>query len=403
MASPFDGIGAGDDDVARLVDRRRGVKWHRTPGALAAWVADMDVPPAGVIRQRLHELVGRGDVGYPQWAAAHAGSPARGAFVGWVATRYDWTIADRHELVELCDVVQGIQLALWLCTTPGDGVVVHTPAYPPMLAAIDAVGARRIDLPAQRAGDGSWAFDLDDLEVRLRAERAKVLLLCHPHNPTGRVFLRPELEALAALAQRHDLIIVSDEIHADLTYSPHRHVPMASLGPEVAARTITLHSPSKAFNLAGLRYAVAHIGPPWVRNRLASLPNHLLGAVNLPAAVAATAAWTEPAATQWLDDVMEHLDQQRHRLAALLARHLPKVRYAVPQATYLAWLDASALGWGDDPSGRWRNPPEGVDAVDLSPGPDFGPGGAGFARLNFATSAALLERIVVAMAAHHTG
>lgn len=403
MSTPFDGIGAGDDDITRLAARRQGVKWHRTPGALAAWVADMDVPPAGIIRQRLHELVGRGDVGYPHWAGPHAGSPAREAFMQWAGQRWQWAIGDRHELVELCDVVQGIQMALWLCTKPGDGVIVHTPAYPPMLAAIDAVGAQRIDLPAQRDADGQWVFDLDDLERRLGATPARVLLLCHPHNPTGRAFDRPELESLAALAERHDLVIVSDEIHADLTYAPRRHVPMASLGSEVSARTVTLNSPSKAFNLAGLRYAIAHVGPTWVRDRLQALPNHLWGAVNLAGATAATAAWTEPAAAQWLEEVMVHLDRQRHHLGRLLHQHLPQVVYAVPEATYLAWLDASALGCGDDPSVHWRTPPDGVDAVDLSSGIDFGPGGQGFVRLNFATSTALLERIVAAMGAHHTG
>lgn len=403
MPSPFDGIGASDDDIARLVARRRGVKWQRTPGALAAWVADMDIPPAGIIRQRLHELVGRGDVGYPQWAASHAGSPARQAFMDWAHQRWQWTVGDRHELVELCDVVQGIQMALWLWVHPGDGVIVHTPAYPPMLAAIEAVGARRIDLPAQRNPDGSWGFDLDDLERRLAFTPAKVLLLCHPHNPTGRVFQRSELEAMADLAERHDLVIVSDEIHADLTYAPRTHVPMASLRPEVAARTVTLNSPSKAFNLAGLRYAIAHIGVPAIRERLDALPNHLFGAVNLPAAVAATAAWTEPAAASWLHDVVAHLDTQRHRVATLVHQHLPGARYAVPEATYLAWLDVNAWGWGDDPSERWRHPAPGLPAVDVSPGPDFGPGGEGFVRLNFATSTALLERIVAAMGAHHTG
>jgi cystathionine beta-lyase len=403
MSSPFDGIGAGDDDIAQLVARRRGVKWQRTPGALAAWVADMDIPPAGIIRQRLHELIGRGDVGYPQWAATQAGSPAREAFIDWARQRWQWTVDDRRELVELCDVVQGIQLVLWLCTQPGDGVIVHTPAYPPMLAAIDAVGAQRVDLPAQRTSEGSWDFDLDELEQRLAFTPAKALLLCHPHNPTGRVFERAELEALADLAQRHDLVIISDEIHADLTYAPRTHVPMASLSPEVAARTVTLNSPSKAFNLAGLRYAIAHIGVAALRERLDALPNHLLGAVNLPGAVAATAAWTEPGAAAWLNDVVQHLDEQRQHVAAFVERHLPGVRYAVPEATYLAWLDVHAWGWGDDPSERWRHPPPGLRAVDLSPGPDFGPGGRGFVRLNFATSTTLLERIVVAMGAHHTG
>lgn len=412
--NPFERV---DPEVAA---RRPGTKWQRTPGALAAWVADMDIPPAGIIRRRLFEMLGRGDLGYPHWPRGQ-GSPAAVAFAGWVADRYGWQIdaspgnGSAREIVEFNDVVQGIEVMLHLCTQPGDGVILHTPAYPPMFGAIASAGC---DLIAISAGPGSpgspGALDapdapaavdpLDDLAARLEGpegQRARVLLLCHPHNPTGHVFTVTELRRLGEIAERHDLLIISDEIHADLEHLGHEavhgpHVPMAMVSPEIAARTVTLHSASKAFNLAGLRYAVAHIGPTWLRERLAGMPSHLWGAPNLAGVTAAVAAWTEPEAATWLSEVRTHLDRQRLLLAELLAAHLPEVRYMVPEATYLGWIDARPLDLGDDPSEFWRAPERGRWRVDLSPGPDFGT--PGYVRLNFATSAGMLERIVEAMA-----
>ncbi len=217
-----------------------------------------------------------------------------------------------------------------------------------------------------------------------------MLLLCHPHNPTGHVFGADELLALAELAERHDLLIISDEIHADLTYAPRHHRPMALYAPE---RTVTLHAPSKAFNLAALRYAVMHLGPSWVRERVLGVPDHLYGEANLFGATAAYAAWAD--GDDWLDAVLAHLDGQRHLLADLLHEHLPEVVYTPPAATYLAWLDCRALCLGDDPSAEFAR-----RGVRLSEGPNFGSEGLGHARLNFATSSGLLREIVSAMAGH---
>ena len=398
--TPFDRI---DLEQVRL---RPGVKWQRTPEALAAWVADMDIAPAGIIRQRLFELIGRGDLGYPDWPKGQ-GSPGRAAFRDWALTRYGWRISDPDHLAEFCDVVHAIEVMLYLCTQPGDAVLLHTPAYPPMFAAIRSAGCELLEIPLSPPSVGSpeviWESDLDQLEAMLDgplSSRAKVLLLCHPHNPTGKVFGREELLRLGAIAERHDLVIISDEIHADLEYSSQEgsgshHLVVASVSEQIAARTVTIHSASKAFNLAGLRYALAHIGPLWLRDRLAGLPSHLFGTPNLAGVTAAVAAWTEPEASIWLEQVRAHFLHQRQLLAELLAEHLPEVIYHVPEATYLGWLDVRALGLGEDPSEFWRSSDRGTDRVDLSPGPDFGR--AGYVRLNFATSAAILTQIVTSM------
>lgn len=368
---------------------KRSSKWHRHAPRLAAWVADMDMPPAPVVLDAIRRAADTADLGYPDWKGVGFGSPAVEVFVDRSQRRYGWDVPI-GEVRETCDVVQAVQLALHVGSRPGDGIVLHMPAYPPLWQAIDEMGRRLIDVPATIAADGV-SFDYDRLEQRLDTEPASVLLLCHPHNPTGHRFDRPELERLAAIAERFDLLIISDEIHADLTYAPARHLPIAALGTEVAARTVTVHSASKAFNIAGLRHAVSHIGPAELRQAVASLPNHLLGALNVIAADATVAAWTE--GDEWLDAVLVHFDRNRRLLADLLAEHLPAVRYRLPEATYLAWLDCRDAELGDDPYEVFRH-----RGVQLNPGLDFGPQGAGHVRLNMATSASLLQAIVEQMA-----
>jgi cystathionine beta-lyase len=365
---------------------RPGTKWSSVEGRLAAWVADMDFPIAPEIRDAL--VAATADVGYPHWPGIGR-SALPELFVERTATRFGWQPAvDR--LHELADVMQGVVASIHHLTEPGDGVVVHTPAYPPFLSSIEAAGRRVVEVPAHRNG-GGWSFHHDDLDARLAAEPARLLLLCHPHNPTGHVFTAGELAQIAELAARHDLVVVSDEVHAELVHPPHGHVPFASLAPEVEARTVTVTSSSKAFNLAGLRWAILHAGSDDLHATLDALPRHYFGAPNLMAVVATEAAWTSGDA--WQRAVGDQLDANRRLLAMLLQKHLPDVDYVVPDATYLAWLDCRGLGFGDDPAETFRS-----RGVELSPGPRFGRRGLGFARLNFATGPTVLTRIVETMA-----
>ena len=366
-----------------------GGKWAKYPGALAAWVADMDFPPAPAIVAAVHAVADEGDFGYPLWQSARTATPAEEAFAAWSARRHGWHV-DVADLMPLADVVQGIQLVLHTVTAPGDRVVVHTPAYPPFLSSVEKTGRELVRLPAQRdeASITGWAFDYEWLDAELAARPAKALLLSHPHNPTGHVFGEAELRLLADLAERHHLLIISDEIHADLTFAPHVHRPMALFAP---ARTVTVTAPSKAFGLPGLRYAVAHFGSAAARAQAARLPDHLLGTVSITAVAATVAAWTQ--SDEWLAAVMEVLDGNRHLVASLLADHLPDVVYTPPAATYLAWIDCRALGLGDDPAQTFAQ-----RGVRLSEGPNFGVEGHGFARLNMATAPDVLRDIVAGMA-----
>ncbi|HEX4983729.1 MAG TPA: aminotransferase class I/II-fold pyridoxal phosphate-dependent enzyme [Ilumatobacteraceae bacterium] len=377
MSDPF-GLRSLTVEQARA---RPGAKWQHHAAAYAAWVADMDFPIAPVIRDRLIE-VARTDVGYPVWGGKRGVSPARIAFVDRMSSRYRW-IPNPAWLYEMSDVVQGVRVAVHHLTDPGDRIVLHTPAYHPFLDTIESMQRGIVRVPSP--------FDHDTLDSTLAREPARLMILCHPHNPTGHVFTRPELEHLAEIAARHDLVVVSDEIHADLVHDPHGHVPFESLGPEVAGRTITLTSASKAFNLAGLRWAIMHAGSDVMRSALGALPDHYFGAPNVMAVEATATAWT--AGDAWLESVRSVLEENRHALSDLLAAHLPSVRYTPPEATYLAWLDCHALGLGDDPAVTFRE-----RGVELSPGPQFGVEGNGFVRLNFATSPAILAETIAAMA-----
>ncbi|GAA2468772.1 aminotransferase class I/II-fold pyridoxal phosphate-dependent enzyme [Winogradskya humida] len=348
---------------------KRGVKWHRPgPDLLPAWVADMDFPVARPVRDAIHATVARGDLGYPDWPQYPLAAP----FAERMSRRYGWRPAP--ELVRpITDLIQALQIVLTLTTGPGDGVAVFTPSYPPFLATIESMNRRLIS-----AASG----DLSD---------AKVLLLVNPHNPTGHVYSRAELEHIADRAERHDLLVISDEIHAELSYS--EHIPFAALHPRTAARTVTVTSATKAFNLAGLRTALAHVGPDDLRARWDAQPPDLFGAVNVLGVEATLAAWAH--GDDWLRGVNDHLRAQRDHLASRVHAELPGVTMHVPEAGYLAWLDCAGAALPEQPADWFRR----HAGVELSAGLDFGSEGLDHARLNFATTREILDRIIDAMAA----
>ncbi|KAB8181401.1 MalY/PatB family protein [Microbispora catharanthi] len=374
------------------VDRLRsgyGVKWGSlAPGVLGAWVADMDfgVPPA--VRECVIRLAEREDFGYPFWRGE---DPVAEAFAERMAARHGWTPRPGRVRV-LTDLIQILQVMVEHATRPGDGVAIHVPSYPPFLASIARAGRRIVPLPMTRTGNG-WGFAAEGLADRLRAAGCRMLVLVNPHNPTGRVFTREELEALAEAAEELDLVVVSDEIHADLAYAPHRHVPFASLGPATAARTITATSATKTFNIAGLRCAVAHVGHDGVWEALSRMSYDYFGTPAVVGRAATVAAWRESA--DWHADLMRTLERNR-RTVERWAADLPwDLGYHSPQATYLSWFDftGTPLG-GVAPAERLER----EAGVKLAEGAEFAQetpvDTAGFARLNFATSPTVLDEIL---------
>jgi len=383
---------AWDSELERLRSQTC-VKWNHFPDdVIPAWVADMDLPPAPVVVDAVQRLLDCGDLGYNFAAASRIPT----AFVERQERKFGWS--PKVERVErefawqpevtgvrlFCDVMQAVETTLWLHTEPGEGVVLLTPVYHPFYHAIEATGCRLVDVPLD---PGTWGIDADRLAAAID-DTTRVLLLCSPHNPTGRSFSRDELAAVARIAEERDLLVISDEIWSDLTFTGSAHVPFASVSPEAEARTVTVTAASKAFNLAGLRCAVAHFGHKQIAEKIDALPGHVLGAVGTPGAEATLAAWT--LGDDWLAQTLAHLESNRDHLASRLAAELPEVAYSPGAATYLAWLDFSALDLGEDPAAVLLEKAR----VALSRGLDFGSAGAGFARLNFATSRALLDEIV---------
>jgi bifunctional pyridoxal-dependent enzyme with beta-cystathionase and maltose regulon repressor activities len=363
--------------------RKRTVKWTRPgPERIPAWVADMDFPVAPPIRAAILGMLDRGDLGYPDWSL----DPLAEAFAHRMRHSFGWA-ADPARVRPLNDLIQGVQVVLHLATVPGDRVLVQLPNYPPFRNAIPTMGRELVPVPLVPDGE-SWTWDHDRL--RRDAAGARVLLLVNPQNPTGRAFTRAELQRLADVAVAEDLLVICDEIHAELVHAPHQHVPFATLAPE---RTVTLTSATKAYNIAGVRTAVAHVGPQWLRQRWAEQPPDLFGIPNTIGVEATVTAWRECDA--WLAGLREHLRGQRDHLAARVATDLPGVRMRLPDAGYLAWLDCRDLGLPEDPAAWFRERAR----VELAPGPDYGPDARGRVRLNFATSRAVLDEIIDRMAA----
>ena len=385
QARPQDWFDAVDEAALR---RRRGAKWNRFGGqALAAWVADMDFPPAPPVAAALAEMAASGDYGYP-----FLGEPTSVAiaFAGWAARRYGWSV-DPDRVMLLVDVLQPIAGCIEAFSEAGDGVLIQTPIYPPFLRALEMTGRVLVDHPLGSASDG---YPLDTDALKNLDPRTRIVLLCNPHNPSGRAFRREELTALAEVAIERDLLVISDEIHADLVYQPHRHIAFASLSPEAAARTITLTSSTKTFNIAGLRIALAIFGSPTLQERFTARPRFLWGGASSAGALASVAAWET--GDVWVDALVDYLDGNRRFVGDFLTASLPELGHALPEATYLSWLDGRAM----PSTAKGVSPAEFFlqHGVALNEGADFGPRGEGFTRLNFATSRALLTRILERMA-----
>jgi cystathionine beta-lyase len=364
-----------------------GEKWSLYPeDVLPAWVADMDFPVAEPIRRVLRRAVDRSYFGYP---VNPRPQDLPTLFAQRAGERYGWELSPaRVEIIT--DVVQGVYVALQQFAERDAGVVLQTPIYPPFFAAVRDTGRRAVEC-ALVAGGRHYEIDFDALRSAIDAG-TRILLLSHPHNPTGRVFSRAELEALAELAIERDLFVVSDEIHADLVFSGREHIPLATLGPKVAERTLTLMSASKAFNIAGLRCAVAVFGSDAQKRRFNQVPRHTRGGLNGVALAACDAAWRH--AQPWLDRVLPYLEANRDFVAEFATRRLSGTRGFPPEATYLAWLDCRGLGLEPSPQQFFLKHAR----VALSDGRSFGATGEGFVRLNFATSRAILSDICERMA-----
>ncbi len=361
---------------------RSGGKWKMYPSdVLPAFVADMDFRVAPSIQAAVERFTEKNDYGYGQMTDTAA---LFEAFSEWMARRHNWR-PDPTLTHAQTYVVQGLLATMVAFSEPGDGVIVQTPIYPPFLRYTGESGRRVIENPLVHDGD-RLVLDVEGLEKA--AAQATMILLCSPHNPSGRVFTRTELESIATIAATHNLTIISDEIHADLVYPGATHTPMETIDA-AAERTVTLTSATKGFNIPGLRTSIAHFGSAGLKERFdKKFPVHLLGGPNRIGVAATIAAWCE--AEDWLNSVMLYLDRNRRRVADWAVQ--ADLGHYLPESTYLAWLDCRRL---DLPAGITLQQHFLEQAkVALSEGSDFGEPGKGHVRLNFATSAEILEDIL---------
>ncbi len=362
--------------------RRSSTKWRSYPhDVIPMFVAETDFALAEPITQALRDAVEIGDTGYtpPQPGIAEA-------FVGFAQRRWGWTV-DPSRVRWTGDVMMGVVELLRATVSPGDRVVVNPPVYPPFFDTVAEAGAIVEEVPLVDTGT-AWELDLDGIE-RALAGGARAVLLCNPHNPTGTVHSLESLRALAILAHRYGAVVISDEIHGPLAAADVVFTPFLTASPEAAAVGFAVTSASKAYNLAGLKCAVLVTASETNADVVRGLPWEVEWRTGLFGALAAIAAFS-PESDAWLDGLLARLDVNRRLLGELLTEHLPLARFRIPDAGFLAWIDVSAYGWGDDPADPIR---EG-SRVALHHGPFFGTEGIGHVRLNFGCGPEVLRDAV---------
>ena len=364
-----------DSDFDQLIERRStdSIKWNFfDDDVLPMWVADMDFRSPQAIIEALEQRVRHGIFGYPQESPQ-----LHEVVVDWIARHYNWHV-EPDALVFLPNVSVGFNLAIQAVGRPGTGLLYQPPIYFPILDVPKHAGLEPRFSELMHEKDGHYEIDFDDLE-RAASENCSAFILCNPHNPVGRAFNHEELEKLGQICLRHDLFICSDEIHADFVYDGQHHIPIASIDPEIAARTVTLIAPNKSFNVAGISCAIAVIPNPILRQQLEEARRGLVQHVGILSYVITEAAYTQ--GEEWLNKVVAYLERNRDYLRQFVADELPGINMGPVEGTYLAWLDCRNLDLGESPHEFFLREAH----VGLNDGARFGPGGEGFVRLNFAT------------------
>ncbi|MCL7747894.1 MalY/PatB family protein [Halalkalibacter alkaliphilus] len=363
-----------------IVERRgtNSMKWDMTKqrfgkeDLLPMWVADMDFRAPKEVLDALHATVEHGIFGYP----AHSKTVDQ-AVQGWLKRRYSWSV-EADSLIYTSGIVPTISYIIQAFTEPGEGVIIQTPVYYPFYDVVKKNNRELIKNPLSFDGD-HYDIDFNQLESVI-TDNTKMLVLCHPHNPVGRVWKRDELEKLAAICEKHNLLVVSDEIHADLLFKGQKHIPFASISKDASERTFTCLAPSKTFNLAGIQTSYVVVENEELRRKLANhLANSFANSVNSFAEVATEAAYTH--GEKWLEQLMDYVQDNYDFVRKYISLNMPKLRVMDSEGTYLLWLECSNLPLSALERKKWL-----VEEanVALNHGPIFGDEGKDFERINLA-------------------
>lgn len=363
-----------EPDFDQLIDRRAAsdsVKWDRYgDDVIPMWIADTDFAVSPTIVSALHSRINHAIYGY-----SHGSAGVRQSIVGWLERVHGWVIQE-EDIVFLPGALPGISMGLKACLAPGDGVAVQMPIYNPIHAAPGHWRMQLIEAPLEAKVDG---YDMGDIEDAIG--RSKALLFCNPHNPTGKVYDRDELIRIAAACEKSDVLILSDEVHCDMVYSGKKHIPIATLDEAVSARTITLMSAGKTFNLSGLKLAFAIIQNSDLRRKFVGARQGMVPFTDSLLGLHATrAAFNE--CGEWRDLLVRYLDSNKTHLQQLVAHHLPGFKLIAPDASFLAWLDCRDAGLATNPQEFFLTKAN----VSLSDGESFGTGGAGACQVELRVS-----------------
>ncbi len=354
----------------------------------ALWVADMDFKAPPEVLDALHKKIDEGALGYPKVRESLLKTIQK-----WEKTRHGWEFGT-EAITWAPGVVAGLSFAVMAYTKPGDGVIIQTPVYPPFYRTVREAG-RIINENPLKHENGRYVMDIEALE-KLITPTCRTLILCSPHNPVARVWSREELEALADLAKRKDMLIISDEIHQDLVYSDAKHICLASLDG-MSSRTVTFVAPSKTFNIAGMKASVAIIPDESLRARYISVIERFhLNSVNILGLTAMETAYAE--CGEWLDQLLSYLEINRNYTEEFVRERMPKAKMDHPEGTYIFWIDFRAYGFNSE---TLQNFLVNKAKVAFNKGSNFGTAGDGFARINIGTThaqlAAALEQVAEAL------
>jgi cystathionine beta-lyase len=363
----------------------RSEKWRGFPhDVLPLPVAEMDFPVAEPIKAILTEMVSHSDLGYL------GPIPELGlGFKKFAAERWNWTV-DEKQVHAATDVGVAVVEILRVFTQPGDSILLSSPVYHNFYTWIKETHLNLVDVPFERTGDEAinpWVINWQAIESAY-ASGIKVHLLCSPHNPLGFIYTKQDLLKIVALAKKHDVLVISDEIHAPLTFPGEIFVPILSLGADAEAVSVCVTAASKGWNIAGLKCAILISQNEQMNSKLANLAPAMHYRASLLGGFATAVAFAD--GTVWLDTVIAQLDHNRHLIKKLLAEKLPTVRYHIPQNSYLAWLDVESLNLGVDPSVTLIE----KGRVAFNPGHAFGKQCDQYVRLNFATSPEIITEAI---------
>ena len=348
---------------------------------LSLWVADMDFPTAPVILEKLHKAVDHGIFGYTEGKEAYFH-----AVHNWYKDHFGWEV-ERRWLIKTPGVVFGLAMAVKAYTKEGEGVLIQQPVYYPFSEVIGDNNRVLVNNSLKNM-DGHYEIDFEDFEKKIVENNVKLFILCNPHNPVGRVWTKEELLKLGEICVKHDVVVVSDEIHGDFIYPGHQHTVFASLSDEIADITITCTAPSKTFNLAGLQISNIFISNTNLRRKFRKeVAAAGYSQVNIMGMVSCQAAYEE--GKEWLDQLKDYLAENLDFVRTYLKENIPKVKLIEPEGTYLIWLDFREMGLSKD---ELENLIVNKAKLWLDSGAVFGEDGIGYQRINIACPRATLER-----------